>query len=181
MRSNGSKPTIFEETPCDLKKMSWDSLFGEGAGIFTLTCVQREARARRPYVNKPVTYLHIGAQDGSEVVCCRSRLGRRFTQKKVDEKIRAFGASEWLLQPAVAPKKSGGGHGGSDPRWEIRGRVGEGLEASLESLHRDLDKKYEDKLKSITTAFQEEFGRLEAEMFRRMHMMQNGVGLGIST
>ncbi|KAK4987398.1 hypothetical protein LTR50_004635 [Elasticomyces elasticus] len=84
MRSKSSKPTIFEETACDLKKASWDSLLGKGAGIFTLTSVQREARARRPHVNKPVTYLHIRTQDGSEV-------------KKVDEKIRAFGASEWLL------------------------------------------------------------------------------------
>lgn len=181
MRSKGLEPTIFEETACDLKRMSWDSLFGEGAGIFTLTCVQREARARRPYVNKPVTYLHIRTQDGSEVICCRSRLGRRFTQKKVDKEIRAFGASEWLLQPAMAPKESGGAHRGSDPHPKAGGRAGEGLQASLQSLQRDLDKKYEDKLKSVTTAFQQELGRLEAEMLRRMHLMQNGVGLGIST
>ncbi|KAK4981918.1 hypothetical protein LTR66_009601 [Elasticomyces elasticus] len=150
MRSKSSKPTIFEETACDLKKASWDSLLGKGAGIFTLTSVQREARARRPHVNKPVTYLHIRTQDGSEV-------------------------------PAMAPKESGGVHGGSDPRSKVRGRAGEGLGASLESLQRDLDKKYEDKLKSVITAFQEELGRLEAEMLRRTHMMQNGVGLGIST
>ncbi|KAK4987397.1 hypothetical protein LTR50_004634 [Elasticomyces elasticus] len=81
----------------------------------------------------------------------------------------------------MAPKESGGVHGGSDPRSKVRGRAGEGLGASLESLQRDLDKKYEDKLKSVITAFQEELGRLEAEMLRRTHMMQNGVGLGIST
>ena len=104
-REQGLEPVVLEQTACDLKEVSWDDLFGEGAGIVMVTHVLRPARARRQYVNHPVTYLHFSLKGGSELIVSRSSLGRRFGQDRVDRAIHADEISEFLTQPAAPLKQ----------------------------------------------------------------------------
>lgn len=127
-REQGSEPVVFEQAVYDLKEMAWDDLFGLGAGILTLTVVQRDVGARRVYVNQPVTYLHIRARDGSESIFSRSRLGREFGQKRIDRQIDAFKA-EYLAQPSVASKRA---EGCPDSRSRVRQGETKGSKASVE-------------------------------------------------